>query len=98
MTRGGGRGVPQPCNPDTLNRVCNDCGRTCHRRIGRRGLRTKCDQGHLTINYHGLCTCCTSRRNRRNDGIDARATPQARPAWLYCTHDEGEPCDCEAAS
>ena len=87
-----------PCNPDTLDRVCNDCGQTVHRRVGRRGPRTKCGQGHLTLDYHGLCTCCTSRLKRRNDGIEARATPQTRAAALYCPHDEGEPCDCEATS
>ena len=87
-----------PCNPATLDRVCNDCGQTVHHRVGRRGPRTKCDQGHLTLDYHGLCTCCTSRHKRRTDGAKPRPTPQPRPAWLYCIHDEGEPCDCEAVS
>lgn len=93
-----GRGVTQPCDPATLlNRDCPGCGRGMHRRVGKRGPRAKCEHGHVVLDYSGMCASCTSTVRQRQQGAQPRALRQPRAVW-HCTHDEGEPCDCELAS
>ena len=78
-----------PCNPATLRGPCGGvCGRQLHSRNSRQ-RSPKCSAGHPTHHSNDMCSGCIERTRTRT---------RARAGISYCTHDEGEPCTCEATS
>ena len=82
------------CNPATLGPVCaGRCGRRMHTSRARTTPPRNCDRGHPTHDSHGHCKSCARRPT-----LAVNHTPTPHRPGAYCTHDEGEPCTCEAAS
>lgn len=83
-----GRGVPPPCNPDTLRGPCTGgCGRHLHRHPSKGKPARTCTAGHPVHHSHGRCPRCREHHRYRYRG--------RRPAThSWCPHDEDEPCDC----
>ena len=95
-------GAP-PCDPSTLGDVCaGGCGRRLHPRPPKYASRAACTEGHPVSDTDGRCYTCAVRER---GGRGPRPKPVKRAGHrgkadplTYCTHDEGEHCDCAGAA
>ena len=88
-------GAP-PCDPTTLDLVCKGtCGRQMHARRPKGESRATCADRHPVVDTDGLCASCATLRRRAAGTAEPRTPAAPRgAARTYCTHDEGEPCNC----